>query len=156
MGLVVVVVVVACLLVACLLDAQAPPWWSNNFINRLKYYVLQLGDPHPHALWEPSDPRRAPPGFRFGLELPPAYTVLSGHGEYDPALGHVHVPPGTQLFVFGTVGSGLTHGFANILESGDDYEIRQFYTVPHKVFPCITPPTLSSTPSILRSTPSTL
>ena len=33
-----------CLLVACLLlDAQAPPWWSNNLINRLKCDVLQLG-----------------------------------------------------------------------------------------------------------------
>ena len=45
---------VACrlLLVACLLlDAQAPPWWSNNLINRLKYYVLQLGDPNPNQDW---------------------------------------------------------------------------------------------------------
>ena len=31
-----------------LLDAQAPPKWLNNLINRLKYYVLQLGDPHPN------------------------------------------------------------------------------------------------------------
>ena len=36
---------VACLLrLACLLDAQAPPQWSNSLINRLRYYVLQLGD----------------------------------------------------------------------------------------------------------------
>ena len=38
----------ACCLLACLLDAQAPPWWSNNLINRLKYYALQLGDPNPN------------------------------------------------------------------------------------------------------------
>ena len=36
----------ACLLLACLLDAQAPLQWSNNLINWLKYYVLQLGDPN--------------------------------------------------------------------------------------------------------------
>ena len=30
-----------------LLDAQAPPQWSNNLINGLKYYALQLGDPTP-------------------------------------------------------------------------------------------------------------
>ena len=46
-----------CLLAACLLDAQAPPWWSNNLINRLKYYVLQLGDPNPK-------PGESPPGCR--------------------------------------------------------------------------------------------
>ena len=34
------------LLAACLLDAQAPPWWSNTLIDRLKYCVLQLGDPY--------------------------------------------------------------------------------------------------------------
>ena len=33
---------------ACLPDAQAPPQWSNNLINRLKYCVLQLGDPDPN------------------------------------------------------------------------------------------------------------
>ena len=33
------------LLVACLLNAQAPPWFPKKMINRLKYYVLQLGDP---------------------------------------------------------------------------------------------------------------
>ena len=38
---------VACLVACLLLDTQAPPWWSNNLINRLKYYVLQLGDPYP-------------------------------------------------------------------------------------------------------------
>ena len=46
--------VVACLLLACcLLDAQASPRWSNTLINRLKYYVLQLGDPNstPHLLF---------------------------------------------------------------------------------------------------------
>ena len=31
----------------CSLDAQAPPKWPNNLINRLKYFVLQLGDPNP-------------------------------------------------------------------------------------------------------------
>ena len=42
----------ACLLLpCCLLDAQAPPWWSNSLINRLTYYVPQLGDPNPdHAI----------------------------------------------------------------------------------------------------------
>ena len=39
------------LLIACLLDAQVPPWWSNNLINRLKHYVLQLGDPNPNQDW---------------------------------------------------------------------------------------------------------
>ena len=32
----------------CSLDAQAPPQWSNNLTNRLKYYALQLGDPNPN------------------------------------------------------------------------------------------------------------
>ena len=36
------------LLVACLLQVQAPPRDPNNWINRLKYYVLQLGDPNPN------------------------------------------------------------------------------------------------------------
>ena len=36
------------LVAACLLDAQAPPQWSNTLINRLQYYVLQLGDPNPN------------------------------------------------------------------------------------------------------------
>ena len=31
----------------CLLDAQAPPWFPNNLITRLKYYALQLSDPNP-------------------------------------------------------------------------------------------------------------
>ena len=31
-----------------LLDAQAPPQGPNNLINRLKYYVLQLGGPSPN------------------------------------------------------------------------------------------------------------
>ena len=35
----------------CLLDAQAPPWCPKYLINRLKYYVLQLGDPNPHHCW---------------------------------------------------------------------------------------------------------
>ena len=36
-------------LLACLLlDAQAPPWWSNDLINRLKDCVLRLGDPNPN------------------------------------------------------------------------------------------------------------
>ena len=40
---------VACLLLAaCLLDAQAPPECPSNLMNRLKYYVLQLGDPNPN------------------------------------------------------------------------------------------------------------
>ena len=39
----------ACGLLACLLGAQAPPWFPNNLINRLKHYVLQLGDPNPHT-----------------------------------------------------------------------------------------------------------
>ena len=30
------------------LDAQAPPWFLNNLKTRLKYYVLQLGDPNPN------------------------------------------------------------------------------------------------------------
>ena len=42
----------ACLLAAAyLLDVQAPPQWSNNLINRLKYYVLQLGDPNRNQDW---------------------------------------------------------------------------------------------------------
>ena len=35
------------MLVACLLDAQAPHWFPN-LRNRLKYYVIQLGDPNPN------------------------------------------------------------------------------------------------------------
>ena len=35
----------ACCCCCWLLDAQAPPKWPNNWINRLRYYVLQLGDP---------------------------------------------------------------------------------------------------------------
>ena len=31
-----------------LLDAQAPPKWPNDRMNRLKYYVLELGDPNPN------------------------------------------------------------------------------------------------------------
>ena len=31
---------------ACLPDAQAPPHWSDDLINWLKYYVPQLGDPN--------------------------------------------------------------------------------------------------------------
>ena len=38
-------------LLACLLDAHAPTQWSNNLINRLKYYVLQLGDPNRNQDW---------------------------------------------------------------------------------------------------------
>ena len=43
----------ACLVLACccLLDAQAPPRFPNSLINRLKYYVLQLGDPNPNPDW---------------------------------------------------------------------------------------------------------
>ena len=37
---------------ACLLDAQAP----HSLINRLNYYVLQLGDPNPNA-WSPLGPK---------------------------------------------------------------------------------------------------
>ena len=41
-----------CLLLAAarllLLDVQDPSKWPNNWINRLKYYVLQLGDPSPN------------------------------------------------------------------------------------------------------------
>ena len=36
------------LLLACLLDAQAPAWCTNNLINRLKFYELNLGDPNPN------------------------------------------------------------------------------------------------------------
>ena len=36
-------------LVACLLlDAQAPLWFPNDLISRLKYSVPQLGDPNPN------------------------------------------------------------------------------------------------------------
>ena len=49
-----------------MLDAQAPPWGPNNLINRLNYYALQLGDPHPiprpHSI-----PR---PAVSLGLTLP--------------------------------------------------------------------------------------
>ena len=76
-------------------------------------------------IWEPSDARRAPPGFKFGLDLDGTqhYTVLTGHGSCDPALDGIVIPQGTQLWVFNTPGSGLTHGFANILEQGDAYEV---------------------------------
>ena len=39
-----------CLLACCclLLQVQAPRRDTNNWINRLKYYVLQLGDPNPN------------------------------------------------------------------------------------------------------------
>ena len=43
-----------CCCCCCLLDAQAPPQWSNNLINRLKYYVLQLGDPNQDWVLGPS------------------------------------------------------------------------------------------------------
>ena len=35
----------------CLPDAQAPANWPYNWINRLKFYVLQLGDPNPNQEW---------------------------------------------------------------------------------------------------------
>ena len=50
---------VACLRVACLLDAQVAPWWSKNSINRLEYYVLQLGDINPNPNTNP-DPNPHP------------------------------------------------------------------------------------------------
>ena len=62
----------ACLLLACLLDAQAPPWWSNNLMNRLKYYVLQLGDPNPSHVMHSC--RAAQP-----TPLPPLTTHYSPH-----------------------------------------------------------------------------
>ena len=44
-----------CLLAAaCLLDTQAPPQWSTSLINRLKYYVVQLGDPNQDWVLGPS------------------------------------------------------------------------------------------------------
>ena len=38
-----------------MLDAQVPPKWPSNLLNRSTYYVLQLGDPKPKPKPNPKD-----------------------------------------------------------------------------------------------------
>ena len=78
----------------CLLDAHAPPLWSNDLIGRLKYYVLQLGDPNPNL--GPAGP--GGPAAGEGL------VRHAGAGPGGAAAGHRRaVPPA------GPAGRGLDH-----------------------------------------------
>ena len=46
--------------------------------------------------------------------------AISGHGSYFPAHGHIHVPRGTTITVYGEHGSSISDALGNLIETGGD------------------------------------